>query len=147
MLVHSDAFRRKFSEMYHIDCPGPPSLGTPISRSDSPSASPHKHRHTHSLGSPPVARSELTIDSFPVAVIELGKLIQASLVLFGYFKAGQKRVEPDGLLCDSVMKGFEQWVEGSQRAGLELGTRTFVSCPSVVTPCPDAWYRTGVRKT
>lgn len=120
----SDAFRRKFSEMYHIDCPQP-QHGTPLSRSTSPSTSPTKHRHPQSTS--PIALRPDNVDSFPIAVIELGKLIQSALALFGYFKQDKQRIEPDGLLCDGVMRAFELWSEDRRLSGADGVVRTSVS--------------------
>lgn len=49
-------------------------------------------------------------------VIEMVKLIQASLAIWGLFGTEREDLELDGLFCDETKFGIQQW---SYRMGLE----------------------------
>jgi len=66
--------------------------------------------------------------TFLVTVLELVKLIQAGLALFGMYgsKDGMNSLVLDGLLCDDTVDGIRSWIEavGGPCVGLEV---SFVS--------------------
>ncbi|OCF33863.1 hypothetical protein I316_04575 [Kwoniella heveanensis BCC8398] len=114
------ALRRKFHELYRIPVP---SHAAPLSRTTSPTASPTKplsastsaspmsdvhspshqnqrgHAHAHS-------HDAITSDPFTYLVIELVKLIQAALALWGLFDSIR---DIDGLFCDETKTAIFQW--------------------------------------
>jgi hypothetical protein len=62
---------------------------------------------------------------FNSSVLELVKLIQASLAIFGMFpfSLGGREGEMDGLLCDVAVDGIQRWVAeiGEPCVGVEVG--------------------------
>nr|XP_018265333.1 uncharacterized protein I303_01697 [Kwoniella dejecticola CBS 10117]OBR87491.1 hypothetical protein I303_01697 [Kwoniella dejecticola CBS 10117] len=102
------ALRRKFHELYQIPQPTHPFV--PLSRNNSPSASP---KDIKAFSSSPLAdghaQPDITSDPFTFLVIELVKLIQASLALWGLFGNLKGAVEIDGLFCDETKAGIFQW--------------------------------------
>ena len=65
---------------------------------------------------------------FNATVIELVKLIQASLSIFGLFGSPATGIQSDGLLCDDTVEGIRRWIIdiGEPCVGLEVGV--FISC-------------------
>ncbi|WVQ98166.1 hypothetical protein IAU59_005288 [Kwoniella sp. CBS 9459] len=108
------ALRRKFHELYRIPVP---THAVPLSRTSSPTTSPtkplsastsaspmsdthspsHQRQHTHDA---------IASDPFTYLIIELVKLIQSSLLLWGLF--GSPR-DIDGLFCDETKTGIFKW--------------------------------------
>lgn len=60
---------------------------------------------------------------FNMTVIELVKLIQASLSIFGLFGSPMAGVQLDGLMCDDTVEGIRRWIIdiGEPCVGLEVG--------------------------
>jgi hypothetical protein len=58
---------------------------------------------------------------FNATVLELVKLIQAGLFIFGLYGS---RFLPDGLLCDNTVEGIRRWIItiGEPCVGLEVRT-------------------------
>ncbi|WVR04726.1 hypothetical protein IAU60_001737 [Kwoniella sp. DSM 27419] len=104
------ALRRKFHELYRIPVPS----HAPLSRTSSPSASPTKILSVSPLSNPeysPGVHSPdaITSDPFSHLVIELVKLIQAALAMWGLYGADRQDMEIDGLFCDETKAGIFQW--------------------------------------
>ena len=97
------AVRRKFFELYLI--PSPPH--TSLSRTSSPTASPSRLEPTSPL-TPALALSPSAIvsDPFTHILLELVKLVQSALVLWGMVS---DRMEIDGLFCDETKAGVFAW--------------------------------------
>jgi hypothetical protein len=59
-------------------------------------------------------------DLFGTTILELVKLIQAALSLFGMFSLCQD--DCNGLLCDVTVDGIQRWVAeiGEQHTGVEV---------------------------
>ena len=102
--VHRPAVRRKFYELYRISPPS--NANTSLSRSDSPSTSPSK---TASPVTPINATQLIFPDTFTLVVIELIKLIQSALAIWGLFGADREDLEIDGLFCDETKTAIFQW--------------------------------------
>nr|XP_019008341.1 uncharacterized protein I206_06900 [Kwoniella pini CBS 10737]OCF47122.1 hypothetical protein I206_06900 [Kwoniella pini CBS 10737] len=101
------ALRRKFHELYKIPQPTHPII--PLSRNSSPSTSP---KDAKTFSPSPLAdntQADITSDPFTFLVIELVKLIQASLTLWGLFCSPSNNLEIDGLFCDETKAGIFQW--------------------------------------
>jgi hypothetical protein len=60
---------------------------------------------------------------FNATVLELVKLIQASLSIFGFYGSPVAGIHPDGLLCDDTVEGIRRWIIdiGEPCVGLEVG--------------------------
>ncbi|OWZ33295.1 hypothetical protein C356_05394 [Cryptococcus neoformans c45] len=127
------ALRRKFHDLYRV--PVPVHSGPMFVRNSSPSASPtrrpsisvssHGIQSTHPHASPPssiqspVANGhDINSDPFTYLVIELVKLIQAALALWGMFQdVGEDMhgrligpgMEVDGLFCDETKNAISRW--------------------------------------
>jgi len=113
------AVRRKFFELYNI--PAPPS--TPLSRATSPSASPTKPDGTSPQN--PVSPSAIHSDPFTHMLLELVRLIQACLAMWGMVS---EELEIDGLFCDETKKGAFAWrkamgMEHEESMRLEVSLR------------------------
>lgn len=69
-------------------------------------------------------------DLFSTTILELVKLIQAALSLFGYFSTYQD--EWDGLLCDVTVDSIQRWLTeiGEPQMAVE------VLCPPSASPHP-----------
>lgn len=71
--------------------------------------------------------------AFVPTVLELVKLIQAALTVFGLFPEDNTSVQPgtylDGLLCDNTVKGIKKWITriGGPCLGLEVSLSGFTS--------------------
>jgi len=122
------------SQAKHNADPAPPA--TPISKSKAGASIPRTATGL-GLGLPSVAQ-ESTAKSkqkekargktkdralFNATVIELAKLIQASLSIFGLFGFPTATIQPDGLLCDVTVEGIRRWIIdiGEPCVGLEVG--------------------------
>ncbi|KAL0243554.1 hypothetical protein I308_105520 [Cryptococcus tetragattii IND107] len=127
------ALRRKFHDLYRV--PVPVHSGPMHVRNSSPSASPtrtpsisgspHDLHSIHPLAFPPSsARSpvanghDINSDPFTYLVIELVKLIQAALALWGMFQHVGEDIhgrlislgmEVDGLFCDETKSAIFRW--------------------------------------
>ena len=100
----SPAVRRKFYELYRISAP--PNANTSLPRSDSPSTSPSK---TASPVTPTIATHLNFSDPFTLIIIELIKLIQSALAIWGLFGADREDIEIDGLFCDETKAAIFKW--------------------------------------
>jgi hypothetical protein len=73
-------------------------------------------------------------DLFGTTILELVKLIQAALSLFGMFSICQD--ESNGLLCDLTVDGIQRWVTeiGEPHMGVEVSSlsRRSYSAPSLI---------------
>ncbi|KAK6903592.1 hypothetical protein I203_107097 [Kwoniella mangroviensis CBS 8507] len=103
------ALRRKFHELYRI--PQPAHSTVPLSRNTSPTTSP---TNKQTLSTSPLSESlsqnyDITSDPFTFLVIELVKLIQASLALWGLYGHIRGDMEIDGLFCDETKAGIFRW--------------------------------------
>ncbi|WRT64661.1 uncharacterized protein IL334_001595 [Kwoniella shivajii] len=115
MDVPIPALRRKFHELYRI--PQPTHSIIPLSRNASPttsptkvlSASPLSETHQHQYQSQQIQSNDITSDPFTYLVIELVKLIQSSLALWGLYDIARGDMEIDGLFCDETKAGIFQW--------------------------------------
>lgn len=60
-------------------------------------------------------------DTFNATVLELVKLIQASLAIFGFYGSPDTGIQPDGVLCDETVDGIRRWIIdiGEPCVGLE----------------------------
>ncbi|WVQ91793.1 hypothetical protein IAS59_005596 [Cryptococcus gattii] len=127
------ALRRKFHDLYRV--PVPVHSGPMLVRNSSPSASPTRTpsisgspRDLHSIHPPafppssarsPVANGhDINSDPFTYLVIELVKLIQAALALWGMFQHVGEDIhgrlispgmEIDGLFCDETKSAIFRW--------------------------------------
>jgi hypothetical protein len=65
---------------------------------------------------------------FGTTILELVKIIQAALSLFGMFSSNQD--EWNGLLCDLTVDGIQRWVNeiGEQHMGVEVFLLSRRSC-------------------
>ncbi|WVF69686.1 hypothetical protein IAT40_004465 [Kwoniella sp. CBS 6097] len=107
------ALRRKFHELYRIPVPV---HAVPLSRTSSPTASPTKplsaspmsdiHSPSHQR-QPQHGHDAITSDPFTYLIIELVKLIQAALALWGLFDSSMR--DTDGLFCDETKTGIFKW--------------------------------------
>lgn len=77
--------------------------------------------------------------SFVPTVLELIKLIQAGLAVFGLFPEDSTSVQRgiflDGLLCDNTVKGIKKWITrvGGPCLGLEVGLSNTFYTPATVS--------------
>ena len=94
------AVRRKFFELYRL--PTPPAA--PSSRANSPTTSPVKPSNVHSPVSP--SRQAIATDPFTHMLVELVKLIQSALRMWGLIG---DEVDVDGLFCDQTKKAVFEW--------------------------------------
>lgn len=138
------AVRRKFYELYRIT---PPKTATDETPTGSPPASPtHSQGHYPSLSSS--TASAMTngstasglgqptaeqVASNPVLlnIVELVKLLQASLALWGMYGTAHEEVEIDGLFCDETKAGMFAWrrLMGMESDdGFKLAVRPAQSC-------------------
>ncbi|WWC86774.1 uncharacterized protein L201_001653 [Kwoniella dendrophila CBS 6074] len=103
------ALRRKFHDLYRI--PQPLHASIPLSRNTSPSTSPtnNKTYPPSPLSDAGTTTHDITTDPFTYLVIELVKLIQASLAIWGLFGNLKGSMEVDGLFCDETKAGIFQW--------------------------------------
>ncbi|WVW78303.1 hypothetical protein I302_100257 [Kwoniella bestiolae CBS 10118] len=103
------ALRRKFHELYRI--PQPTHSTVPLSRNTSPSTSPTngKSLSTSPLSDAHPQTSDITSDPFSFLVVELVKLIQSSLALWGMYGHVRGDLEIDGLFCDETKAGIFRW--------------------------------------
>lgn len=113
----SPAVRRKFFELYSI--PAPPS--TPLSRTTSPAASPS--RPDSASPGHPASPSALHSDPFTYMLLELVRLVQACLAMWGMVS---EELEVDGLFCDETKKGVFAWrkamgMEHEESMRMEVG--------------------------
>ncbi len=70
-------------------------------------------------------------DLFSTTILELVKVIQAALSLFGFFSISQD--DWNGLLCDVTVDGIQRWMTeiGEPQMAVEVSPPTFfVSPPS-----------------
>ncbi|KAF7352772.1 hypothetical protein MVEN_01243800 [Mycena venus] len=76
------------------------------------------------------AKSRADRATFSASVLELVRLIQASLAIFGLFPADPRAL--DGLLCDKTVEGLNTWVDdvGEQCVNIEATER--IADPAVV---------------
>ncbi|CAD6576100.1 MAG: hypothetical protein TREMPRED_001578 [Tremellales sp. Tagirdzhanova-0007] len=136
MEVPVPAVRRKFYELYRISPPS--NANTSLSRSDSPSTSPSK---TASPVTPINATQLIFPDTFTLVVIELIKLIQSALAIWGLFGADREDLEIDGLFCDETKTAIFQWrrdmgmehEESMQTSGGCIDPKTLAALLSSVT--------------
>ncbi|WVN89342.1 uncharacterized protein L203_104565 [Cryptococcus depauperatus CBS 7841] len=123
------ALRRKFHDLYRI--PVPTHTIPTASRTNSPTTSPTRPRsfstppQAQILSSSPINRvhEEIIGDPFTYLVVELVKLIQASLALWGMFddldgegnkmeggnSVSESDMEIDGLFCDETKAAIFNW--------------------------------------
>lgn len=133
--MYSPAVRRKFFELYRL--PAPPN--TPLSRTTSPTTSPTKNdpvspNHQALTLSP----SAIISDPFSHMLLEVVKLIQACLVLWGMVS---DNVEIDGLFCDETKQGVFAWrrsmgMEHEESMRLEVG-QTVDACLLLIRDLMD----------
>jgi hypothetical protein len=66
--------------------------------------------------------------SFNYVVLELVKLVQCALALFGMFDGSPE--ERNGLLCDLTAEGILRWTDevGEPLLSLEVRRRIYISC-------------------
>ncbi|KIJ56680.1 hypothetical protein M422DRAFT_22838 [Sphaerobolus stellatus SS14] len=69
--------------------------------------------------------------SFNQCVLDLVKLVQCALLLFGFFPSSSE--ERDGLLCDTTTEGIMRWTESVGEPVLSLEPMERVGDPSVVS--------------
>ncbi|EIW71183.1 hypothetical protein TREMEDRAFT_71084 [Tremella mesenterica DSM 1558] len=96
------AIRRKFYDLYRV--PFPSSSST--SQAPSPTGSP-----TTAQSSPNPLHSGVHIENEPfyLSVIELIKLIQGALAIWGLFATERDDLEMNGLFCDETKAGIFRW--------------------------------------
>ncbi|KDR83721.1 hypothetical protein GALMADRAFT_150799 [Galerina marginata CBS 339.88] len=129
----SDSTKDRFISAYHLPdaaVPDHPPLPPPLTHSLSyskpaPRGRPPSHNHsTASLPPHPFGKTKERA-TFVTTVLELVKLIQAGLAIFGLYPTPSTCVSPnlvvDGLLCDQTVEGIRQWVAsvGGPCVGLE----------------------------
>jgi hypothetical protein len=68
---------------------------------------------------------------FNNVVLELIRLVQAALVIFGIYPVD---VDRDGLLCDLTVKGMQRWVNGIGEPHFRLEARVFPVNQSIYSP-------------
>ncbi|WWD21623.1 hypothetical protein CI109_106109 [Kwoniella shandongensis] len=100
------ALRRKFHELYRIPVPA---HAAPLSRTTSPTTSPTKSTSASPLAATNETHDAINSDPFTYLVIELIKLIQAALALWGMFRLNGQEMEIDGLFCDETKVAIFQW--------------------------------------
>lgn len=88
-------------------------------------------------------RSETRIDApslsdpFTLIVMELVRLIQAALALWGFFGADREELEVDGLFCDDTKNGIFAWRRSmgmEHEESLKLEVRDFLAAHSLPSP-------------
>jgi len=127
----SDTTKDRFLSMYHL--PDPSTIPGFKSHTKSTSLDPSKMKHSSlDLSKPsapsPIAPSNTTHAKtlFNASVVELIKLIQTALAIFGMFPVAypepRKQLEADGLLCDVTVEGIQRWVVeiGESCIGIEV---------------------------
>lgn len=100
----SEATKDRFLSMYHLpDAPVPSTLQqTPSKHLD---GGDHAGQDSNDK-----SLSKKTINRlFVTTVLELVKLVQASLLIYGMY-AGGVCAPADGLLCDVTIEGIQRWV-------------------------------------
>ncbi|KAK8847532.1 hypothetical protein IAR55_005390 [Kwoniella newhampshirensis] len=100
------ALRRKFHELYRIPVPA---HAAPLSRTTSPSSSPSNNLSASPLAAAQDTHDAINSDPFTYLVIELVKLIQSALALWGMFGLNREDMEIDGLFCDETKAAIFQW--------------------------------------
>lgn len=84
------------------------------------------------------SESVLSRITFNYAVLELVKLVQCALALFGMFDGSPE--ERNGLLCDVTAEGILRWTDEVGEPLLSLEVR---SCPQLIhiasCACPSLW--------
>ena len=118
---HSIAVRRKFCELYRLPAPAHPTA--PLSRTNSPTKSPSNTASPTALTN---GHHPILSDPFTVMVIEMVKLVQAALALWGMFGTSRDDLEVDGLFCDETKVGIFHWrrvmgMEHEESMRLEVG--------------------------
>ncbi|TXT11833.1 uncharacterized protein COLE_02243 [Cutaneotrichosporon oleaginosum] len=154
------AVRRKFYESYRMPIPGGAQLQGTASRAGSPPQSPvrgHTHSHSRSQsmghtqqrsvnwsprGSSPASRpsseempattpAALERDPLMLSTVELVKLIQGALALWGFYGTFQEELELDGRFCDDTKAGIAKWRAAmgmEQEESLKLEKETSGGC-------------------
>ncbi|KAF9485336.1 hypothetical protein BDN70DRAFT_910221 [Pholiota conissans] len=137
----SDSTKDRFIAAYHLPentlLPNPASADhLPLPTKSSPQI-PHLRSHNQSTAALTSRKPRDRIllgktkdrTTFIASVLELVKLVQAALAVFGLFPSD---ITIDGLLCDYTVQGIEKWVAhiGSPCVGLESTDR--VADPSFV---------------
>jgi len=106
------AVRRKFYELYRITQPKggdiEPTNGAPVSPPASPTTLQHGTVAASALFNQPAAE---TVANSPILlnVVELVKLLQGALTLWGMYGAENDEHEIDGLFCDETKAGLFEW--------------------------------------
>ena len=160
--LDSDTTKDRFLSMYHIPDPTPTSLAAtsilttsakPRTHKKSKSLDPSKFRQNttdphhffpeHPLVSTPspiIPETHRTVSNvlFSTAVLELVRIAQAALSIFGFFPpppSAAPRSNPsiDGLLCDDTVVGIQSWI--TEIGGPFLGIEVCAAVPP--SPCLD----------
>ncbi|BEI81264.1 hypothetical protein CcaverHIS002_0204240 [Cutaneotrichosporon cavernicola] len=149
------AVRRKLYELYRIPVPSSAKLQGSASRAGSPQQSPIRSTHSRSQslafeharqrsikGSPRdvspsseeiqvVTAASLERDPLMLSTVELVKLIQGGLALWGFYGAQHEEIELDGLFCDETKAGIANWRTAmgmEQEENLKLEKETSGGC-------------------
>jgi hypothetical protein len=123
------AVRRKFYELYRI---APPKGGGDETL-PSPPVSPknatfdNTTSSSHQLSAETVANSPILIN-----VVELVKLLQGALAIWGMYGSENEELELDGLFCDDTKAGLFEWrrvmgMESDDGYKLEVSWRNVVT--------------------
>lgn len=106
IFINSPALRRKFIELYRL--PNPPTSAS-LTHTTSPTHSPANASGSQPTSATVSSPTSATLDPFTKMIIELVKLIQAALALWGMFGVDREDLEIDGLFCDETKAGIFQW--------------------------------------
>ena len=131
-LIESETTKDKFLSMYHLPDPIPTNANSLGTKNKSHSLSSRSNalplsQHTspilpNSPTSTPTKAKSRTL--FNATVLELVKLIQSALAIYGFFPLPLVIGEfADGLLCDITVQGIQKWIG-------EIGANC---CPGVQT--------------
>jgi len=126
----SESTKERFISLYSLPDPAPP---TSVDHLPLPAQSRPSLNFNNSTSSLP-SRSARSRESFVTTVLELVKLIQVGLALFGM--PNMTVVPPnlvfDGLLCDDTVQGIQLWTShiGGPCVGLEVRFHCLLLCAS-----------------